>query len=108
MLGVEVAKWTFASGSGLIGAGLVGLAAGAAAYGLLVFAFASLRSPVMRLFLAAGLRRARRRRGYALIRGVTGEAVSSQVWRQIVCITGGTFVGMSALVRSIRKTQDQS
>lgn len=36
MLGFETAKWAYASGSGLIGAGLVGLAAGGAAYGLLV------------------------------------------------------------------------
>ena len=36
MLGVEVARWAYASGSGLIGAGLVGLVTGAVAYGLLI------------------------------------------------------------------------
>lgn len=36
MLGVEAAKWAYASGSGLIGEGLVGLVACAAAYGLLI------------------------------------------------------------------------
>ena len=37
MLGVEVARWAYASGSGLIGAGLVGLVTGAVAYGCLLY-----------------------------------------------------------------------
>ncbi|WP_299177001.1 hypothetical protein [uncultured Brevundimonas sp.] len=35
MLAVEAARFAYATGSGQIGAGLVGLVAGAAAYGLL-------------------------------------------------------------------------
>ena len=52
MLAIEAARFAYATGSSLIGAGLVGLVAGAAAYGLLVFAFASLRSPVLRMIVA--------------------------------------------------------
>jgi len=37
--------------------------------------------------------------GYALIRGITKEAVPSDIWRQVFCIAGGGFVGISALVR---------
>lgn len=51
ILGVETARWAHASGSGLIGAGLIGDVAGIAAYGLLVFTFASLRSPMLRLIV---------------------------------------------------------
>lgn len=36
MLGVEAARFAYSTGSGLIGAALFGLVAGAAAYGLLV------------------------------------------------------------------------
>ncbi|HHK4654160.1 TPA: hypothetical protein ACQTZB_005056 [Pseudomonas aeruginosa] len=101
MLAVEAARLAYATGSGLIGAGLVGLVAGAAAYGLLVFAFASLRLPVLRLIVALVFAAPAAVAGYALVHGVTGEAVPSEVWRQIFCVIGGGFVGVSALVRLI-------
>lgn len=47
MLGVEVARWAYASGSGLIGAGLVGLVTGAVAYGLLIVLFMAVRPPIL-------------------------------------------------------------
>jgi hypothetical protein len=37
--------------------------------------------------------------GYALVHGITKEAVPSEIWRQIFCIIGGGFVGVSALMR---------
>lgn len=99
VLGIEAAKWAYTSGSGLIGAGLIGLVAGTAAYGLLAFAFASLRSPVLRLIVALVFAAPAAVAGYALVHGVTGEAVTSEVWRQIFCVIGGGFVGGSALLR---------
>ena len=35
----------------------------------------------------------------ALIHGITKESVPSEIWRQIFCIIGGGFVGISALLR---------
>ena len=99
MLAVEAARFAYATGSGMIGASLVGLVAGAAAYGLLVFTFASLRSPVLRLIVALVFAAPAAVAGYALVHGVTGEAVPSEVWRQIFCAIGGAVVGVSALVR---------
>ncbi|MFG1277203.1 hypothetical protein [Xanthobacter autotrophicus] len=99
MLAVEAARLAYATGSGLIGAGLVGLVAGAAAYGLLVFVFASLRSPVLRLIVALIFAAPAAMAGYALVHGITREAVPSEIWRQIFCIVGGGFVGVSALLR---------
>lgn len=37
--------------------------------------------------------------GYALVHGVTREAVPSEIWRQIFCVIGGGFVGGAALLR---------
>ena len=99
MLGVEAARFAYGTGSGLIGAGLVGLVAEAAAYGSLAFVFASLRSPILRLIVALVFAAPAAVAGYALVHGVTREAVPSEVWRQIFCIIGGGFVGVSALVR---------
>jgi len=46
--------------------------------------------------------------GYALIHGVTKESVPSEIWRQIFCITGGAFVGVSALMRLVTPTKTGS
>ena len=99
MLAVEAARFAHASGSGLIVAGLIGLVAGAAAYGLLAFMFASVRSPILRVIVALVFAAPAAVAGYALVHGVTREAVPSEIWRQIFCIVGGGFVGVSALLR---------
>lgn len=99
MLGVETARWTYASGSGLIGAGLVGLVAGVAAYGLLLILFTVVRLPILRLALALVFAAPAAIAGYALVDGIAREAVPSHVWRVIFCLIGGGFVGVSALMR---------
>lgn len=99
MLGVEAARFGYATGSGLIGAGLIGLVAGAAAYGLLVFVFASLRSPILRLIVALVFAAPAAVAGYALIHGIAREAVPSEIWRTIFCLIGGGITGLSAQVR---------
>jgi hypothetical protein len=37
--------------------------------------------------------------GYALVHGVTYEAMPSAIWRQIFCFGGGAGVGVSATMR---------
>lgn len=69
MLGVTAAQFAYQTGAGFIGAGLVGFVAAVAVA------------------------------GYALVHGVTREAVPSEIWRQISCIIGGAFIFASALMR---------
>jgi hypothetical protein len=94
MLGFQVAHIAYGTGAGLIGAGIVGLAAGAVAFGLLSVVFVSVKSPIVRVFAlpAAGA-------GYALVSGISASTVPSEVWRQIFCIVGGVFVGAAAFTR---------
>lgn len=99
MLGVEVARWAYASGSGLIGAGLVGLVAGVAAYGLLIVLFMAVRAPILRLAVTLVFAAPAAIAGYALVHGLAREVVPSEVWRQIFSIIGGGFVGLAALMR---------
>lgn len=99
MLGVEVARWAYASGSGLIGAGLVGLIAGAAAYGLLVILFVVLRTQILRLAAALIFAAPAAIAGFALVHGITRDAVPSEIWRVIFCLIGGSVTGLSALMR---------
>lgn len=101
MVAIEAARFAYDTGAGWIGAGLVGLLAGAASFGLVIGLFATLRAPILRIAVALIFAAPAAIAGYALIHGVTGEAVASPVWRQIFCIAGGTFSGFSALVRLV-------
>ena len=99
MLGVTAAQFAYQPGSGFIGAGLVGIVAAVAAFGILAFLFDTLRPPILRLLVALVFAAPAAIAGYALIHGVTKESVPSEIWRQIFCIIGGAFVWTSALLR---------
>ena len=105
MLGLTAAQFAYQTGSGLIGAGLVGLVAAGAAFGLLALLFDTLRSPILRLMVGLVFAVPAAVAGYALVHGITREAVPSEIWRQIFCIVGGSFVGLSALLRLAAPTR---
>lgn len=99
MLGLTAAQFAYHTGSGLIGAGLVGLVAAGAAFGILALLFDLLRTPILRLIVALIFAAPAAVAGHALVHGVTKDAVPSEIWRQIFCIVGGGFVGVSAMMR---------
>jgi hypothetical protein len=99
MLALETGRFAYTTGAGWIGAGIVGFFAGVAAFGILAYLFATLRAPILRLALAVIFAAPAAVAGYALVHGITREAVPSEIWRQIFCIAGGIFVGCSALAR---------
>lgn len=99
MLGLTAAQFAYQTGSGLIGAGLVGLFAAGIAFGVLAGLFETIRTPIIRLIVALVFAAPAAVAGYALVYGVTKEAVPSDIWRQIFCIVVGVFVGISALAR---------
>lgn len=99
MLAFAATRFAYDTGAGMIGAGIVGLFAGVASFGVFVLLFATLRAPVLRVALALIFAAPATVAGYELVHGVTREAVPSEVWRQIFCIGGGVFVGFSALAR---------
>ncbi|AWC24824.1 MULTISPECIES: hypothetical protein [Hyphomicrobiales] len=99
MLGLTAAQFAYQTGSGLIGAGLVGLFAAGIAFGVLAVLFETIRIPIVRLIVALIFAAPAAVAGYALVHGVTKEAVPSDIWRQIFCVVGGGFAGMSALAR---------
>lgn len=97
LFAVTMTRLAFATGAGFVGAGIVGLFAGVAAYGLLAYLFATLRSPILRLAIALMFATPAAIAGYAVLHGITREAIPSEIWRQILCIAGGIFVGLSAV-----------
>lgn len=78
MLGSAAAQFAYQTGSGLIGAGLVGLFAAGVAFGILALLFDTLRSPILRLIVALIFAAPAAIAGYALVYGVTREAVPSK------------------------------
>lgn len=98
-VGLAAAQFAYQTGSGLVGAGLVGLFSAGVAFGILAVLFETIRSPVIRLIVALVFAAPAAVAGYALVYGITKEAVPSEIWRQIFCIIGGGFVGVSALLR---------
>lgn len=99
MLGLTAAQFAYQTGSGLIGAGLVGLFSAGVAFGILAVLFETIRTPVIRLIVALVFAVPAAVAGYAMVYGVTKEAVPSEVWRQIFCIVGGGCVGTAAWMR---------
>lgn len=104
MLGVEVLRWAYASGSGPIGAGLIGLIAGVSAYGLLLILFMTLRPPILRLAVALVFAAPAAVAGCALVHGVTSNTVPSEIWRVVFCLIGGGITGLSALMGLVTAT----
>ncbi|MDL2201327.1 MULTISPECIES: hypothetical protein [Brucella] len=99
MLGLTAAQFAYQTGSGLIGAGLVGLFSAGVAFGILAVLFETIRSPAICLIAALVFAVPAAVAGYALVHGFTKEAVPSEIWRQIFCIVGGGCVGIAAWMR---------
>lgn len=99
MLGITAAQFAYHTGAAFLGASLVGFVVAVTAFGVLALLFDTLRSPILRLIVALVFVAPAAVAGYALVHGVTKEAVPSEIWRQIFCIVSGGFVGVSALLR---------
>ena len=99
MLGLAVARFAYGTGSGLIGAGVVGFVAGVVSFALFRLLFCRLRVPILRGFVALIFVIPAAIAGYQLVSGVTQDAVPSEIWREIFCGMGGLVIGLSAFAR---------
>ncbi|AYM82181.1 hypothetical protein H009_17958 [Agrobacterium tumefaciens str. Cherry 2E-2-2] len=99
MIAIAAARVAYSTGAGLIGAGIIGLIVGVASFRLLACLSVTLRSPTLRLAVALVFTIPAAIAGYALVYGVTREAIPSELWRQVFCMAGGVCTGMSALAR---------
>ncbi len=97
--GLTAAQFAYQTGSGVIGAGLVGFGSAGVAFGIPALLFETLRTPILRLIVTLIFAAPAAVAGYALVYGITKEAVPSEIWRQIFGLVGGGFVGVSALMR---------
>jgi hypothetical protein len=99
MLGFAVARIAYQTGAGMIGACIIGFIAGAMAYGLLSVLFVSLRSQTARIVVGLIFALPAAGAGYALVSGISENAIPSELWRFMFCALGGFLVGAAAFTR---------
>lgn len=98
-VGVSAASLAHASGSGLVGAGLIGLAAGALALAVGQAAFAALHSPALRIVTLGIYALPAAVAGYAVTHHVMGWTGSSAVGRVGFATIGALVTAAVACVR---------
>lgn len=99
MLGFEIARIAYLTGTGMIGASLIGFIMGALAYSLLSILYISVRSQAARIAVGLIFALPAAAAGYALISGISANTVPSEHWRVMFCILGGLLVGSAAFTR---------
>ena len=87
------------SGAGVIGALVVGFAAGAVTLVAGQFAFAVVRTPILRGAIALAFAAPAAIAGYHATLALAHIGVPSASWREAFAIVGAIFVGGTALVR---------
>ena len=99
MLGFAIARIAYQTGAGMIGSSIIGFIAGAVAYGFLSVLFVSLRSPAARIVVGLIFALPAAGAGYALVSGISANAIPSELWRFLFCVLGGILVGAPAFTR---------
>lgn len=99
LLALAVAHIAQSTGAGWIGAGIAGFMAGTLSFGALAILFATAPTPLRRAVVAFIFIGPAAAAGYLLLYGLTDGIVPSVIWRQVLCLAGGAFVGISAFAR---------
>lgn len=98
-VGLAATRLAFATGSGFLGASVVGLVAGGVSFGLGQFAFASTRSTTVRLAVAFLFSFPAAIAGYGSTYGIVQLCVASDVWRHAFALAGGVAIAAIAYRR---------
>ena len=98
-VGVSAASWANAHGSGVVGAGIIGLFAGALAFAVGKTVSTTTRSPALRLGVLAVYLIPAAVAGFALARHVAGWTVTGEVWRTGFAVIGAAVTTLVAYAR---------
>lgn len=97
--GVSAGMFAHQTGSGPMGAILVGVAAGAVTLVLGQVLFATLRSAVLRAIVAAAYAAPAALAGYHAVHGLSAIGGTSEIWRQAFAVTGAAVIAGVAWAR---------
>jgi hypothetical protein len=98
-VGLTAGMAAFHSGSGVIGALVVGTVAGALTLGIGQVAFAVVRPVALRAVIAAAFAVPAAIAGYHAVLGLSQIGVPSLVWREVFAWIGAIFIGGTAWAR---------
>ena len=99
MIGVTVGIAAYHTGSGVLGALVVGIVAAALIVAVGELAFARLRSPIARTLLALAYAGPAAVAGYHAVHGIAKLSVPSPTWLFAFSLAGGIATGAVALAR---------
>jgi hypothetical protein len=97
--GLMAGRAAFHSGSGVIGALVVGILAGVATLAIGQIAFATLRTPLIRAAIALLFAVPAAIAGYHATFGLAHIGIPSEAWREAFAIVGAVLVGGTAWAR---------
>ena len=96
---VSVGIMAFHGGAGVVGALLIGIAAGALTLAIGQTAFAIGRSPILRATIAAVFAVPAAIAGYHVVLAMSQIGVPSLAWREVFACLGAVFIGGTAWTR---------
>ena len=97
--GVSAGMFAYHTGSGPIGAILLGFAAGAATLVLGQLLFATIRSAALRAIVAVAYAAPAALAGYHAVHGLSGIGGTSEMWRQVFAAIGAVVIAGVAWAR---------
>ncbi len=96
---VSIGVLAFHGGAGVVGAPLIGIAAGALTLAIGQTAFAIGRSPILRATIAAVFAVPAAIAGYHVVLAMSQIGVPSLAWREVFACLGAVFIGGTAWTR---------
>lgn len=98
MVGLTAAQYAWAAGAGLFMTGFAAIAAALGAIALVIGVLGFAKNPALRLIALAIFAVPAAIAGYAIVHGVTKNAVDSAIVLNLLGGTGGLFIGIAAMV----------
>ncbi|HEV2506031.1 MAG TPA: hypothetical protein VGV39_23340 [Mesorhizobium sp.] len=98
MVGLTAAQYAWAAGAGLFMTGFAAIAAALGAIALVIGVLGFAKNPALRLIALAIFAVPAAIAGYALVHGVTKNAIDSAIVLNLLGGTGGLFIGIAAMV----------
>ncbi len=98
MVGLTAAQYAWAAGAGLFMTGFAAIAAALGAIARVIGVLGFAKNPALRLIALAIFAVPAAIAGYALVHGVTKNAVDSAIVLNLLGGTGGLFIGIAAMV----------
>lgn len=98
MVGLTAFRFVYAADAGFLLSGIVAAGAALLSVGLVIAVLGFAKNPALRLIALAVFAVPATIAGYALVHGVTKNAIDSAIALNLLCGAGGLFVGIAAMV----------